>query len=68
MARHEGEEIRYTVCLQNGCWEGCILACHVKDGKLTAIDVFVLRLQTAGYKDKDGPPRQRLSSDGPPGS
>jgi len=39
MARHEGEEIRYTVCLQNGCWEGCILACHVKDGKLTAIDV-----------------------------
>ena len=39
IARHTGEEIRYTVCQQNGCWTSCLLACHIKDGVLTAIDV-----------------------------
>lgn len=37
--RHDGEEIRYTTCYQNGCWDAvCILKCHVKEGKLTAIE------------------------------
>ncbi|MDR1358347.1 MAG: molybdopterin-dependent oxidoreductase [Coriobacteriales bacterium] len=35
----EGDEIRYTICQQNGCFTGCLLACHVSDGKLVAIDV-----------------------------
>ncbi len=37
--RHEGEEVRYTTCYQNGCWDAvCILKCRTKDGKITAIE------------------------------
>ncbi len=37
--RHDGEEVRYTTCYQNGCWDAvCILKCHVKDGRITAIE------------------------------
>lgn len=39
IGRHQGEEIRYTVCQQNGCWTSCLLACHVREGELVAIDV-----------------------------
>jgi anaerobic dimethyl sulfoxide reductase subunit A len=39
VSRHQGEEIRYTVCQQNGCWTSCLLACHVREGELVAIDV-----------------------------
>lgn len=37
-ARHEGEEINYSSCSQNGCFEACVLRTHVKDGKVTAIE------------------------------
>lgn len=36
--RHEGEVINYSSCSQNGCFEGCVLRTHVKDGKITAIE------------------------------
>lgn len=36
--RLDGAEVRYTVCAQNGCWDGCLLRCYVKDGKLLAVD------------------------------
>lgn len=37
--RREGERIFYTSCPVNGCWDSaCILKCHIKDGKLTAIE------------------------------
>lgn len=35
----EGERIFYTSCPNNGCWDSaCILKCHVKDGKLVAVE------------------------------
>lgn len=38
-ARREGERIFYTSCPANGCWDSaCILKCHVKDGKVIAIE------------------------------
>lgn len=37
--RHEGEKIKYTTCYQNGCWDAvCVLKCHVKNNKITAIE------------------------------
>ena len=37
--RHAEDKIKYTTCYQNGCWDAvCILKCHVKDGKLTAVE------------------------------
>ena len=36
---HQGEQVRYTTCYQNGCWDAvCILKCRTKDGKITAIE------------------------------
>ena len=38
-ARREGERIFYTSCPANGCWDSaCILKCHAKDGRITAIE------------------------------
>lgn len=36
--KHEGEEISYSTCVQNGCFDLCVLRTHVKDGKVTAIE------------------------------
>ncbi len=37
--RREGERIFYTSCPANGCWDSaCILKCHAKDGRITAIE------------------------------
>ena len=38
-ARREGERIFYTSCPANGCWDSaCVLKCHIKDGKIIAIE------------------------------
>lgn len=35
---HEGTQIKYTCCSQNGCWDAsCIVKCEVKDGKLVSL-------------------------------
>lgn len=35
----EGERIFYTSCPANGCWDSaCVLKCHIKDGKIFAIE------------------------------
>ena len=35
----EGERIFYTSCPANGCWDSaCVLKCHLKDGKLIAVE------------------------------
>lgn len=37
--RREGERIFYTSCPANGCWDSaCVLKCHMKDGKIFAIE------------------------------
>ena len=37
--RREGERIFYTTCPANGCWDSsCVLKCHLKDGKLIAVE------------------------------
>ncbi len=37
--RREGERIFYTSCPANGCWDSaCVLKCHLKDGKLIAVE------------------------------
>ena len=37
--RHESDRIFYTSCPANGCWDSaCVLRCHVKDGKIIAIE------------------------------
>ncbi len=38
-ARWEGVEKKYTTCLMNGCWDGCLLECSVKNGKIVSIDI-----------------------------
>ncbi len=38
LSKHQDEEIHYTTCPQNGCFEMCVLRTHVKDGKVTAIE------------------------------
>ena len=38
LARHEDEEIHYTTCPQNGCFDMCVLRHRVKDGVVTAIE------------------------------
>jgi anaerobic dimethyl sulfoxide reductase subunit A len=35
---HDGEEIRYTTCSQNGCFDLCLLKVHLKDGVVTAVE------------------------------
>ena len=36
---HEVDRVFYTSCPANGCWDSaCILKCHVKDGKIIAIE------------------------------
>lgn len=50
--RHEGSEIRYTTCYQNGCWDAvCILKCHVKDGKIISIEADDTINKGAGRED-----------------
>ncbi len=37
--RRAGERIFYTSCPANGCWDSaCVLKCHLKDGKLIAVE------------------------------
>lgn len=38
LARHEGDEIYYSTCPNNGCFDMCVLRHHVKDGKVIAIE------------------------------
>ena len=38
VARHEGDEICYSTCPNNGCFDMCVLRHHVKDGVVTAIE------------------------------
>ena len=38
LSKHEGEEISYSTCPQNGCFDMCILKTHLKDGKVVAIE------------------------------
>lgn len=38
LQKHQGEEIHYTTCPQNGCFDMCVLRTHVKDGRVTAIE------------------------------
>lgn len=50
--RHENEEIRYTTCYQNGCWDAvCVLKCHVKDGKIVSIEADDTINKGAGRED-----------------
>ncbi len=36
---HQGDEIRYTTCFQNGCWDAvCPLKCRVRDNKLISVE------------------------------
>jgi len=37
--KHTGEELSYTACPMNGCFDNCLLRVHKKDGVLTAIEV-----------------------------
>ena len=37
--RHEDCEIKYTYCQNQGCFEGCLLKCYVKDGEIVSIDI-----------------------------
>lgn len=51
--KHEGEEIYYTACPQNGCFDNCLLRCHVKDGILSAIEVGDDKMHTnTGREDE----------------
>ncbi len=37
-ARHQGTQVRYTCCAQNGCWDAsCIVKCETKDGRLVSL-------------------------------
>lgn len=36
--RHAGEEIQFASCSQNGCFDGCALRCHMRDGKVVAVE------------------------------
>ncbi|WP_434510384.1 molybdopterin-containing oxidoreductase family protein [Desulfitobacterium sp. AusDCA] len=37
--QHEGEQVFYHTCLQNGCWDAaCIVRSRVKDGKIVAFE------------------------------
>ena len=38
LSKHEGEEIFYSTCPQNGCWDVCMLKVHMKDGVATCIE------------------------------
>lgn len=49
---HEGEEIRFTNCLQNGCFDSCVLKCHVKDGKLLSVTTDNSIHVNAGREDE----------------
>lgn len=36
--RHADDEIMFGSCSQNGCFDGCTLKCHMRDGKCVAIE------------------------------
>lgn len=37
-AAHQGTEVKYTCCAQNGCWDAsCIVKCETRDGKLVSL-------------------------------
>ncbi len=36
--KHDGDEIVYTACSQNGCFDLCLLRVHKRDGKIVAIE------------------------------
>lgn len=38
-SKHEGDEIAYTSCPQNGCFDNCLLKVHKRNGVITAIEV-----------------------------
>lgn len=48
---HEGEEIEYATCCQNGCFDMCLLKCHKKDGVLTAIETDNIIHPNCGRED-----------------
>lgn len=49
--KHTGEEIDYTTCNQNGCFDCCLLKVHKKDGVITAIETDNLIHANAGRED-----------------
>lgn len=37
-AAHDGTEVKYTCCAQNGCWDAsCIVRCETRDGELVSL-------------------------------
>lgn len=44
--KHADEEIMYTSCPQNGCFDNCLLKVHKKNGVITALEVGDDRMHT----------------------
>ncbi|WP_165171629.1 molybdopterin-dependent oxidoreductase [Adlercreutzia sp. ZJ242] len=38
VAKHDGDEIMYASCSQNGCFDGCPLRVHMRDGRCISIE------------------------------
>lgn len=51
LAKHAEEEIEYTTCNQNGCFDCCLLKVHKKNGVITAIETDNLIHSNTGRED-----------------
>ena len=52
MQKHVDEDICYTTCTQNGCFDMCLLRVHTKDGIATAIETDNLIHTNCGREDE----------------
>ncbi|MGV8083572.1 MAG: molybdopterin-dependent oxidoreductase [Coriobacteriia bacterium] len=51
LGKHVDEEIQYSCCGQNGCFDECLLKVHKKNGVITAIETDNLVHANAGRED-----------------
>lgn len=52
VGKHEGDEIFYTNCAQNGCFDSCVIRAHVRDGKCVAVETDDLLHPNTGREDE----------------